>query len=88
MTFTIIFLCQLCIAFRKREVRIIRGLLVKLDKLGYVVTVENRVFVIKNKVTKEVVAEMSSDSRVERRKFLQKYYDKLKQKTEDSEEEE
>lgn len=60
----------------------------KLDKLGYVVTVENRVFVIKNKVTKEVVAEMSSDSRVERRKFLQKYYDKLKQKTEDSEEEE
>lgn len=60
----------------------------KLDKLGYVVTVENRVFVIKNKVTKKVVAEMSSDSRVERRKFLQKYYDKLKQKTEDSEEEE
>ena len=60
----------------------------KLDKLGYVVMVENRVFVIKNKVTKEVVAEMSSDSRVERRKFLQKYYDKLKQKTEDSEEEE
>ena len=68
--------------------RIIRGLLVKLDKLGYVVTVENRVFVIHNQVLKEVVAEMSSDSRVERRKFLQKYYDKLKQKTEDSEEEE